>query len=334
MVDSRSYILEKLQGSNFNEKGRLHTRCPFHEGDVHPSFSITEDGLFICGSPRCGVRGNFFQFYKYMEGLSSWKEVHDRLKQNKPKISTTVEALLGIKPSTTRRELALNDFPIAPFVEPLGDVAYLQGRGLTNELLSYFGVSYGTGGEYDGVNLKNTLVFPIYDCNGDYYTFQVRVLRESSPTRWEHPRGSCSPYLLYAGWLVDGRSRDLWIVEGASDVWRLFSFGVQAVGLFTKEASTRQLNTITALCRDFKLRPVVCMDGDVPDAGKVIYRELYVSGLEPAIVYLKTEEDPGGLSQLRFVEVCNEITRGNNERQQKGGSSSPYGEIHGGGPEI
>ena len=331
MVDSRSYILEKLNGSEFNDKGRLHTKCPFHEGDIHPSFSITDEGLFICGS--CGIRGNFFQFYKFMEGLSSWKDVHDRLKQNKPKISTTIEALLGVKPKNRKRELALNDFPVAPFVQPLGEIAYLQDRGLTNDLMSCFGVSYGTGGDYDGVNLKHTLVFPIYDCNGDYYTFQARVLRKSSPTRWEHPRGSCASYLLYAGWLVDSRSRDLWIVEGASDVWRLFSFGVQAVGLFTKEASTRQLNTIATLCRNFKLKPIVCMDGDAPDAGRVIYKELYVSGLSPQIVCLRGDEDPGGLGQLRFTEVCNEM-RGNDERKQRGGSGAPYDGCYSGGAET
>jgi DNA primase len=314
MLDSRSYILEKLQGSDFNDRGRLHTRCPFHEGDNHPSFSITDKGLFICGSPKCGVRGNFFQFYKFMEGLSSWAEVHDRLKQNKPKVSTTIEALLGVQPRSRKRELTLNAFPVAPFVQPLGEVSYLQERGLSNDLMAYFGVSYGNGGVYDGVNLKHTLVFPIYDCNGDYYTFQARVLRGSSPTRWEHPRGSCSSYLLYAGWLVDGRSRDLWVVEGASDVWRLASYGVQAVGLFTKEASTRQLNLIVSLCRAFKLRPIVCMDGDVPDAGDAIYRDLYVSGLSPQLVYLRVDEDPGGLGQLRFMEVCNEM-RGNNGRE-------------------
>ena len=75
------------------------------------------------------------------------------------------------------------------------------------------------------------------------------------------------------------------------------------------------LNKITKLCQYFKLKPIVMLDGDasVPKGKKDVicseklFDELSASGLNPGIVKLELEEDPGGLSFERFCEVRDSI---------------------------
>jgi hypothetical protein len=80
MIDKVSYILSKFPDKSPNNKGTIHTHCPFHD-DSRPSFSIdVEEGLFYCGSTACGLRGGFALFYKLMEGLADWKQVFEDLR--------------------------------------------------------------------------------------------------------------------------------------------------------------------------------------------------------------------------------------------------------------
>ena len=311
------YILEKLPGSSFNNTGRLHTHCPFHN-DNSPSFSINEEGLFICGSPLCGVRGNFMQFYKLMEGITSWSEVYRKFESFDRRISTDVETMLGLKKKPDRNKLQINKFPTTPFVKPIIDTHYARDRGLSLELLSYFGVVYGTGGEFDKVDITNSLVAPIYDYDGNYLSFQARRLGISKQ-RWQHPSGSPSSFTLYGCWLINDRTKYLWIVEGGSDVWKLTSFDEQAVGLFTKEATDRQINLIRKLCKQYNLIPVVCMDGDAKSATTKIYLELAAFGLPAIGIYLDDDEDPGGLSGDRFNELKGEFDHGESGRTKNFG---------------
>ncbi len=324
-MDVQSYILSKFPEAQFNNTGRMHTTCPFHD-DATRSFSLNTEGLFICGSTRCGVRGNFFLLYKMLEGIKHWRDVYEQLKTNKPKISTTLEEMLGVK-ENKKKQLVINDFPIEPFVESIHFVPYLNDRGISNDVIEIFGVSYGVGGKFSGVDVRNSLVAPVYDIDGTYMTFQVRRLGEGDSKRWYNPPGSCSQYLLYGGWLINGDHKHLWIVEGASDVWKLRTYGIQSVGLFTKEASVRQTNTITKLCKTCKLKPVVCLDGDAhgrgTDYNKRIAHELYAYGLQAKIIYLREKEDPGSLTIERINEIQQELG-GNNGHQFSG----MYGGLH------
>jgi hypothetical protein len=126
------------------------------------------------------------------------------------------------------------------------------------------------------------------------------------------PSGSAAQNILYGGWMIGPSGKHLWIVEGASDVWKMSSFGAQAVGLFTSKASASQLNRIWDLCVCHSLQPVVCMDGDACfrnregkeiDCGQKIANEVAAFGLDPQLVYLKKEEDPGSLTRDRFLEL-------------------------------
>ena len=308
-LDSREYILSKFPDEAFNANGQIHTNCPFHD-DNSPSFSIRDSGLFVCGSPRCGVKGSFAYFYKLMEGIESWAQVYKDLKITQ--VTPDIEALLGEK-TERKKQYWISTFPLESQREPIKSVKYLIDRGIGSEVVERFGLLYGCQGDAAGISVEDAIIAPVYDLNGAYITFQVRYLSPNTKKRWKMPSGSPAQNLLYGGWLIGDFSSDLWIVEGASDVWNLAKLGEQAVGLFTAKATAAQLNRIHDICIRYQLKPIVCMDGDAVylhhkthkyiDCGKDIYNELIVMNLNASVVYLNKKEDPGMFSADRLKEL-------------------------------
>jgi len=242
-----------------------------------------------------------------MENITSWREVYERLKVTR--LAVDIKELLAEKPKGIK-QYTISEFPQAPnaLVENIGRVPYLEERGLDRNVIDTFGLLYGRLGVSAGISVQDSIILPVYDLNGVYLTFQVRYLNPKSRLRWRSPSSSPIQRLLYGGWLLPwNRSGRFWIVEGASDVWNLYRFGIQSVGLFTKEASDAQLNRIVQICRDLGLTPEVCLDGDAAtpkkNYGKVIQNELLASGVNAGLIQLERHEDPGGLSAERIAEL-------------------------------
>ena len=309
MIDVEKYVTEKL-GVSPNMSGKIHCKCPFHD-DSTASFSFDiAKGLFICGSTKCGVRGNFPLFYKMLENIDSWKDVYDKLKAQK--VATNFDELFARKNTVKQKLVDANAFPSN--VEQIINIDYLNERGLYSDVVNRFQIVYGVEGKFDGVDIEKTIIFPIYDIDGTYKTFQVRALQPHIKRRWQHPLGSPAQNLLYGGWLIEP-NKHMFIVEGASDVWKLHTYGIQAVGLFTKEATPSQLNKIYELCLTKQVSPVVCLDGDAAKKEKkkgitytdIIVMNLCAFGVVPTTVYLEEHEDPGSLSAERVKEIVNEL---------------------------
>ena len=234
-----------------------------------------------------------------MEGVS-WPEVFERLEGRQ--VAPDLHKYLD--PIRPKRNIVVNDFPDSSCLETIKSIKYLHDRGLGESVWRYYGLLYGTDGVFSGISIKNSLVCPIFDIDGAYRTFQVRYLSDRSAKRWMNPSGSPNQDLLYGGWLINNYTDHLWIVEGASDTWNLFSCGEQAVGLFTKEASSGQLNRIHNLCTKYSLTPVVCLDGDVEEKSiKCLTNEISAYNMSPKVIRLLSHEDPGSLSADRIAEV-------------------------------
>jgi DNA primase len=301
MLDQKEYILSKFPNATMNSSGKIHTKCPFHD-DIRPSFSMdVNKGVFICGSAKCGVRGNFPLFYKLMEGLTSWKDVFAALKVTSTDYN--IDELFN-KSSEVKKGLTINPFPEGEFLEEIGIIAYLEQRGISRQAISDFGLKYGKKGQFSEVSIEDSVVCPVWDIDGSYKTFQVRYVGGSKyRKRWMNPSNSPIQYLLYGGWTVSKMKRFLWVVEGASDCWRIYSLGSQAVGLNTKVASAAQMNRIFTVCRLYDLIPIACMDGDAVEATEKIYHELLALGLPAKKVILPLDSDPGSLSQEDFQTI-------------------------------
>jgi hypothetical protein len=246
-----------------------------------------------------------------IENISSWKDVYDRIKVTR--IATDIEDLFAVKEKGGKK-YEISQFPASPHaqVEHIVNLEYLNDRDLGKEVIDAYGLLYGRGGFSQKISVENSIILPVYDLDGTYLTFQVRYLDPEARLRWRSPSGSPIQKLLYGGWLVPSFVKnELWIVEGASDVWNLYSHSLQAVGIFTKEASDGQLNRLVKLCVDFGLKPIVCLDGDTvspfDDYGEKIQFELQAYGLDAQLVHLEQHEDPGGLSPERLMGICEEV---------------------------
>jgi DNA primase len=314
MINKIEYILAQFPGRTFNSGGKLHARCPFHD-DKSPSFSITQEGLFICGSSRCGVSGGFELFYKLCEGITSWGEVKDRLGGAAPAAEFDALRLFDDDDLHNRLNTHVHAYPHN--VEPIGTLDFFVERGFSQEEITHvcalYGLAYGCRGVCEDVNIEGTIVAPVYDLDGRYRTFMVRYLNPTMKKRWQHPLNSPVHDLLYGGWLVR-EAQTVWIVEGASDVWNLARFGIQAVALSTKSATTAQKQQILSLYRKYDIQCVVCLDGDThshyeaygPDLCLTLNSEIIAFGIPSQIVYLEKHEDPGSLSRDRIQEICQE----------------------------
>jgi len=309
-IDPRSYIISRFPDAHVTSSGRIHTKCPFHD-DRSPSFSIDVNrGVFICGSSKCGLKGNFPKFYKLCENIT-WAEVFQKL--GSKELFDSVDELLSKINSRQNQQVTYCEIPYPP-EECLDDVHYcdyLKDRDLDPQTLRNFGVRYGLRGNFSNISISNSLVAPVFDINGRYWTFQVRYL--GTGMRWKNPVGSNIHSLLYGGWYISDGDY-LFVVEGPSDVWKMSQFGLNAVGLFTKRASDSQLNRIKVLCQHYDLTPVVMLDGDASvtnekgeNSAESLYYELSAYGLSPKIVYLDYKEDPGSISRERIDQVLSSL---------------------------
>jgi len=312
MIDMKAYIVSKFPYKRPTQNGEINVCCPFHD-DASPSFSINmETGMFICRSARCGLRGGFPYFYKLMENIESWTDVYKDLKQTSSDFD--ISDIWKEKVEVKSEEIG---FPPNNLWEPIGSLEYLSSRNLGQDIIDAFGLVYGKVGKYKEATLTGSIIAPLWDLDGTYKTFQVRYLNNKSKVRWGGPEGSSIGNILYGGWLVSEKDTELWIVEGASDVWNMYNFGARAVGLNTKEASAAQLTRIYKLCTNYNLLPIICLDGDVPllsvkakkDFIGSLFYELSALGLSPEIVILNPEEDPGSLSYERYNEVRRTIIK-------------------------
>lgn len=313
-MDIRNYICEKFPGKSPNSAGEIHGNCPFHD-DQTKSFSINvSTGVFICGSTKCSVRGNFFLFYKMIEQIDSWTEVYNNL--SKPSLAPNIGDLFTNK-KKKKDSTVINNFPQPQFLSDIYYIEYLERRGITRDVCNRYELKYGVGGKFDKVDITNTIVAPIFDIDGTYRTFQARAL-DDYRLRWNTPEHSPIQFLLYGGWVDPPKNGFIMIVEGASDVWNMASKGLYAVGLFTSHASNPQLMKIAYLCESSNSIPVVLLDGDacIPQkpnnkiAAKDLYSELFALGLSPRWVPLEKEEDPGGMSIERVKELESELMNG------------------------
>ena len=315
MIDVEDYLLAKFPGKRFNAAGNLHANCPFHD-DSTKSFSITRNGMFICGSTKCGLRGNFAYFYKLSENVT-WAQVQGDLKVVAPRDNLNIAQLFSRDADVP--DDVVNAWPTN--VEAIESLEYFEHRGFSpqeiTDVCATYGLGYGVGGYHEGVDIEGTIVCPVYDTQGTYRTFQVRYLDADKWQRWKNPLNSPLQDLLYGGWRIPLGEKQVWIVEGASDVWNLSRFGFSAVAVFTKEATFAQMKTLYEMGTHMGLHYLVCLDGDAHSQHKAFGKdycaklnsELVAYGLSSSIIYLDAQEDPGGLTEQRTIQLYTEAMR-------------------------
>jgi DNA primase len=306
--------------------------CPFHN-EKTPSFYVYDDGYHCFG---CGAHGDAITFVMQTQGLGFMEAVE----QLAAEAGLEVPKLSPEAAETERRRLdlvAVLDAAATAYQRRLHlpegrhALAYLRGRGLTDETIRRFGLGWSgesrgmlaaelaregvtpelliaaglmrqddeTGRRYE--LFFHRVMFPIRDRRGRTISFGGRIMGDGQPKYLNGPetdlfskRGN-----LYALDLArEGvRASPLVVVEGYMDVIALHQAGFAAAVAPLGTALTEdQLNELWRLSPV----PVICFDGDAAGARAAARAaELVLPMLAPdrtiRIATLPTGEDPDTL---------------------------------------
>lgn len=310
------------------KKGRGYTAvCPFHD-DHDPSLSISEDKqIYKCFV--CNNGGNVFSFvmnYKKIGFVEAVAEVSkvigkplDIDVENKPKAPSKYQRYYDVMDETVK----FSNYILSTYA---GDLAmnYLNQRGLSKEIIDYFGIGYNPVGDalykyLKSKNIKdddmiktnvcrmtdfgikdvfaNRIIFPIHDINGNPIAFSGRIIDNSSEAKYVNT----SSTLIYTkGDVVYNyhrakeeikRSKRVIVCEGVMDVIAFKRAEISNVVATLGTACTvKQLELISAISNHI----VFCYDGD--NAGKNATMkaiELALNlGIETYVLKNDTELDP------------------------------------------
>jgi len=343
-VDVVEVVGERVQlkkaGRNFSGL------CPFHQ-EKTPSFTVSADKQFYhCFG--CGAHGNALRFLMEYDklpfpeaveqlagrlGLDVPREGADdpRAQQREKKRKEGVN-LLEVAASFYRERLKMQEGQSAQ--------RYLQGRGLSPEVIDTYGIGYAPGGwealkqhlsakgigepvqveygllihredtgrTYD--RFRDRVMFPIRDLRGRTLGFGGRVMGDEQPKYLNSPETPVfhkgrELYGLYEARQASSKLEQLVMVEGYMDVVALAQFGIHNAVATLGTATTED-----HLSRLFRLvsRVVFCFDGDRAGrqaASRALETALpqMIDGREARFLFLPDGDDPDSLVRREGSEA-------------------------------
>ncbi|KFC51312.1 MULTISPECIES: DNA primase [unclassified Halomonas] len=343
-VDVVEVVGERVQlkkaGRNFSGL------CPFHQ-EKTPSFTVSADKQFYhCFG--CGAHGNALRFLMEYDklpfpeaveqlagrlGLDVPREGADdpRAQQREKKRKEGVN-LLEVAASFYRERLKMQEGQSAQ--------RYLQGRGLSPEVIDTYGIGYAPGGwealkqhlsakgigepvqveygllihredtgrTYD--RFRDRVMFPIRDLRGRTLGFGGRVMGDEQPKYLNSPETPVfhkgrELYGLYEARQASSKLEQLVMVEGYMDVVALAQFGIHNAVATLGTATTED-----HLSRLFRLvsRVVFCFDGDRAGrqaASRALETALpqMIDGREARFLFLPEGDDPDSLVRREGSEA-------------------------------
>ncbi len=314
--------------------------CPFH-GEKTPSFYVYEDGFHCFG---CGAHGDAISFVMQTQGSTFMEAVQSLAGEaglDVPKPSASAEAAerqrLDLHAVLDAAQGYYRDRLFAPGGSAA--LAYLRGRGLTDETIARFGLGWsgegrgalaqaltgrevlpaqlleagllrvGEDGAIRGELFFNRVMFPIRDRRGRMISFGGRILGDGQPKYVNGPETELfsKRRTLYGLDLAREASRqgaDVVAVEGYMDVIALHQAGFgAAVAPLGTALTTEQLEELWRISP----MPVLCFDGDAAGARAAVRAaEAALPALAPdrsiRIATLPAGEDPDTLVRAKGGE--------------------------------
>ena len=265
--------------------------CPWHDGHKKKLYVNASSGMYNCFV--CGAKGGFSSFVRRVVGAEDHTDVSCILKALlSEEKAEYIDFFDQQRPS---EKVLAPSVAYPPEYYPLwfNDLgtegraaeAYLLGRGLTKNQISYYRLGFCIGGRYD-----RRVLIPTFGPNEELVTFVCRDYTGKSPYKVLNPpevEGNTNKdwvFNLYNAL----RTGHLIVTEGVFDA---IAVGVSGVALFGKKATDSQL---AKLVLDRPLRITCCLDADAPMDNEVLASQL--SGITPNVFVAKLpEKDPADL---------------------------------------
>jgi len=314
--------------------------CPFHD-EKTPSFTVSPKKQFYhCFG--CGAHGSAINFLMQYEGLDFLDAIGEMALAAGLEVPTSGSQ--QPRPDTGLYDMlaACAKFYCEELKNHPAAVEYLQGRGLSGEVILDFGIGYapsgwdavikklatdakkleqlkqagmlseGKSGSYD--KFRDRIMFPIHDRRGRVIAFGGRALSDDGPKYLNSPETvlyhkTRELYGLYLARRRSGRLDDIIVVEGYMDVVALAQFGFKNVVATSGTATTASQVEILFRAAD---TVVFCFDGDIAGR-KAAWRALQATlpklreGLQAKFLFLPDGEDPDSMVRKHGREVFAEL---------------------------
>lgn len=270
--------------------------CPFHN-EKSASFHVSDDkGFYHCFG--CGAHGNVFDFVTETRGGTFIEAVeYLAAKAGVKLIETQIDPKAAAKQKNGLQTLERAAVFYQRNLEGAA-LAYIAGRGLTEETLKTFRIGYAPEGWHDTANalrnegfgteillhtgllveknnaqaggkggydrFRGRLMFPICNIKGDVVAFGGRVLDGGEPKYLNSPETDFfhkgqTLYNLHAAREAIRKENRAFIVEGYMDVVALWQHGIRTAVAPLGTAITPE--QVRLLWRYHNM-PVSCLDGD------------------------------------------------------------------------
>lgn len=226
MLDILTWLKENAEVVDVTEKEVFLSSCPWCGAPSTHKSNISASRLkpvFNCF--RCGKSGGWAYLISKIRHITI-REAKAIIGDDFTRVSKKVE-----KKSLEPQELP----PMSPWT--LRSWEYLLDRGMEERTIKHFKLYFCGTGWY-----KNRIVIPV-TLDGITITFQARTVLKDHDPRYLSPKNSPKNQLLYN--IDDYNGQDVYLVEGPSDVWRLWQNGIFATCPLGKAISEDQMDLLS-----------------------------------------------------------------------------------------
>lgn len=252
---------------------RLYGQCPIHKGDNLSAFHVDlEKNLWNCFT-HCGG-GSVIDLLMKIENVNVYQAglLGEKLLQG---VGAEKNTFVKEKPQTKNNPLGFR-------LNLNSDHPYLYERKIAKDTVRNFGIGYCSKGI-----MRNRIAIPIHDLENNLIAYCGRVIDSSLP-KYYFPKGFKKSEIVYnLNRIIKSDKKELVIVEGFFDVFRLYQAGIDSVAIMGSSISQNQKQQLESL--DKKL--IIMFDGDM--AGR--------KGMEKALDILKPN------SNIRAIYLPNNL---------------------------
>ena len=282
-TENFSKILDSFKIEYRESYGYFHCCCPIHQGDNKNAFSWSRKlGIWKCWSHGCDGEYNGMTGKDAIAFIRKYKAC-----SIEEAIYVAEKILDGVPISETTNTPENKFFNLFDKKEKIKYKApkvvlhpYLIKRGISTECAIEYQISF-----WDKSALKDRIVIPIIDINGDIIGFTGRAVTDRNSKKWLHSAGTEVGKELF-NILNIKNSNEVILTEGPFDVMRLWMCGIKnSAATFGTNLSFAQLSLLLRL----PIHTVIlAYDGDKAGEkanlkiGKILkdYFEVYIVDIE------------------------------------------------------